>query len=108
MGQIKLVNIADEIVVSLANVTDLKYDARFHIMYWNIEFADVLVHKEDSTYVDSPSVAATLTAITIGETPVSGSYGISDITAAQNIGVTMESNGALKLSSGAAPSTADS
>src|ERR1043166_656557 len=60
-GQIKLVNIANQDVVSTANITDLKYDARFKIRYWNVEFADVLVHKEDSTYVGSPSVSATLT-----------------------------------------------
>jgi len=105
MGQIKLVNIANEDVVSTANITDLKYDARFHISYWGIEFADVLVHKEDSTYVDSPSVSATLTAITTTETPVSVGYGIADVTTVQNIGATMESNGELKLSSGAGPTT---
>jgi hypothetical protein len=108
MGQIKLVNIAEENVVSLANATDLKYDdARFHVMYWRIEFADVLVHKEDSTYVDSPSVAATLTATTVTETPASVGYGIADVTTVQNIGVAMEANGKLKMFSGAGATTAD-
>lgn len=105
MGQIKLVNIANEDVVSLANATDLKYDARFKISYWDVEFADVLVHKEDSTYVDSPAVSATLTASAVTESAPSVGYGINDITTVQNIGATTESNGDLKLSSGAGPTT---
>ena len=105
MSQIQLVNGANYIVSSLANVTDLKYDARFHLMYWKAAFADVLVHKDDSTYVDSPSMAATLTTTTLEDTPRTCGYGIADVTTVQNIGVKTESDGTLKMFSGAGPTS---
>jgi hypothetical protein len=137
MSQMTLVNNSAAAVVSTGNITTPPYKARFYISYWGVQFADVEVDKTEETTVDSPSLAATLTATGVppgsptlnvgdpGEATVqgggttSGSSGISSDPVFQSVGYGIKDvttvqnigvsvvNGQLHMASGAGPTTPD-